>query len=174
MTKKEASSKLSTPFHPPPYPTSTVYSTFWFVQGHCSLFLVSQLSSYLLFWDLKLASGCFSAHLHVWSRYFSSHLQGSPVLDARAGDSVVVCVSLIVLFMCLFLCRFVMDYLFVRLLPFLSSVRGVCFAEVVSSNAKKYKKKSVSEYSLLSLCGTNLYLQYRCHLSVIKRKYWKE
>ena len=72
---------------------------------------------------------------------FSSHLQGSLVLDARAGDSVVVCVSLIVLFMCRLLCRFVMDYLFVRLLPFLSSVRGVCFAEVVSSNVKKYNKK---------------------------------
>ena len=143
MTKKEASSKLSTLSHPPPHPTSTLYSTFWFVQGDCSLFLVSQVSSYLLFSDLKLASGCFSAHLHVWSRCFSSHLQGSLVLDARAGDSVVVCVSLIVLFMCLFLCRYVMDYLFVRLLPFLSSVRGVCFAEVVTLNAKKYKKRRV-------------------------------
>ena len=133
-------------FPPTSHPTSIIYSTFWFLQGHCSLFLVSQVSSYLLFSALKLAPGCFSAHLHVSSRCFSSHLQGYLVLDAMAGDSVVVCVSLIVLFMC-GSCVGMLQiiYLFVRLLSFSSSVRGVCCTEMVTNEKKNTKQNKTKQ-----------------------------
>ena len=118
MAKKEASSKLSTLFHRPTIPL--LHFTLHFGSSKVTVaYSWCRISSYLLFLDLKLASGWFSAHLHICSRCFSCHLQGPLVLDARAGDSVVVCVSLIVPFMCLLLCRYVMDYLFDRLSPFL-------------------------------------------------------